>query len=57
MKQLYSTGVPVPFECAFACQVKDASEAEKALHIAFDMTRINPNREFFKLEPANVIAC
>lgn len=56
MKQLYSTGVPVPFECAFACQVKDASEVEKALHIAFDMTRINPNREFFKLEPANVIA-
>lgn len=56
MKQLYSTGVPVPFDCAFACQVKDASEVEKALHIAFDMTRINPNREFFKLEPANVIA-
>lgn len=56
MKQLYSTGVPVPFECAFACQVKDASEVEKALHFAFGMTRINPNREFFKLDPANVIA-
>jgi hypothetical protein len=56
MKQLYSTGVPVPFECAFACQVKDATEVEKALHTAFGMTRINPNREFFKLDPANVIA-
>lgn len=56
MKQLYSTGVPVPFDCAFACQVKDASEVEKALHTAFGMTRINPNREFFKLDPANVIA-
>lgn len=28
----------------------------KALHTAFGMTRINPNREFFKLDPANVIA-
>jgi hypothetical protein len=56
MKQLYSTGVPVPFDCAFACQVKDATEVEKALHTAFGMTRINPNREFFKLEPSNVIA-
>jgi len=56
MKQLYSTGVPVPFDCAFACQVKDATEVEKALHIAFGMTRINPNREFFKLDTLNVIA-
>jgi hypothetical protein len=31
MKQLYSTGVPVPYDCAFACQVKDASEVERAL--------------------------
>ena len=29
---------------------------EKALHLAFGMTRINPNREFFKLEPERVIA-
>ena len=25
MKQLYGTGVPVPFDCSFACQVKDAA--------------------------------
>ena len=56
MKQLYSTGVPVPFDCAFACKVKDATEVERALHLAFGMTRINPNREFFKLEPERVIA-
>ena len=31
MKQLFSTGVPVPFDCAFACQVNDAAEAERAL--------------------------
>ena len=45
MRQLYGTGVPVPFDCAFACQVKDATEVEKALHIAFGKNRINPNRE------------
>ncbi len=56
MKQLYSTGVPVPFDCAFACKVKDASAVEKTLHFAFGMTRINPNREFFKLEPERVVA-
>lgn len=56
MKQLYGTGVPVPFDCAFACQVKDASEVEKALHFAFGNTRINPNREFFKIEPDRIIA-
>ena len=56
MKQLYGTGVPVPFDCAFACQVKDASEVEKALHIAFGATRINPSREFFKIEPERVVA-
>lgn len=56
MKQLYSTGVPVPFDCAFACQVKDATEVEKALHFAFGNGRINPNREFFKIEPERVIA-
>lgn len=56
MKQLYGTGVPVPFDCAFACQVKDASEVEKALHFAFGASRINPNREFFKIEPERVIA-
>ncbi len=56
MKQLYGTGVPVPFDCAFACQVKDASEVEKALHFAFGNSRINPNREFFKIEPDRIIA-
>ncbi len=56
MKQLYGTGVPVPFDCAFACQVKDAAEVEKVLHFAFDNDRINPNREFFQIEPERVVA-
>ena len=56
MRQLYGTGVPVPFDCAFACQVKDAHEVERALHYAFGNIRINPNREFFKLEAERVIS-
>jgi hypothetical protein len=56
IKQLYGTGVPVPFDCAFACHVRDAAEVERALHFAFGATRINPNREFFKIEPERVVA-
>ena len=56
MRQLFSTGVPVPFDCAFACQVKDAAEVERSLHFAFGDHRINPNREFFKIEAERVIA-
>jgi len=55
-KRLYGTGVPLPFDCAFACQVKDASEVEKSLHFAFGNSRINPNREFFRIEAERVIA-
>ena len=56
MRQLYTTGVPVPFDCPFACQVEDASEVEKALHLAFGNARINPNREFFRIEAERIIA-
>lgn len=35
IKELYSTGVPVPFECQFACKVKksDCVKIEKAVAI------------------------
>lgn len=58
MKELYSTGVPLPFECKFACKVKasDCKKIEKALHIAFSPQRVNANREFFRIVPEQVIA-
>ena len=51
MRELYTTGVPVPFECKFACKVKtsDCLKIEKALHKAFDPQRVNQNREFFRI--------
>ncbi len=54
--QLYSTGVPVPFKLEFACRVPNALEVERAMHLAFGPHRINPNREFFRIEPEQAIA-
>jgi hypothetical protein len=56
MNQLYTTGVPVPFECVYAVEVKDCSRVESALHIAFGPSRINPSREFFKIDTEQAIA-
>ncbi len=56
MNQLYTTGVPVPFECIFAIEVTDCTKVESALHIAFGPNRINPNREFFKIDSEQAIA-
>ena len=56
LNELYSTGVPVPFECAFAGRVIDESKVEKAFHLAFGPYRLNPKREFFQIEPEQAIA-
>ena len=45
MKELYTTGVPVPFEV----KKTDCVKIEKALHTAFEPQRINANREFFRI--------
>jgi len=54
--QLYTTGVPVPFTIEFACKVPNAEDVERALHIAFAPNRINPKREFFRIEVTQAIA-
>jgi len=55
MRQLYSTGVPLPFTCEYAGVVKNASEVEKALHFAFGNNRLHDRREFFEIEPSQAI--
>jgi hypothetical protein len=55
MGELYSTGVPVPFECSFAGRVADVKAVERAFHIAFGPYRINPNREFFEIEDTQAV--
>lgn len=54
--QLYTTGVPVPFKIEFAARVDDIATVESALHRAFAPNRINPKREFFRLDPDQPIA-
>lgn len=51
LDQLYTTGVPVPFECYYACRVEASKGWEGRLHRAFENSRVNPKREFFELEP------
>ncbi len=55
MAQIYSTGVPVPFDCVYAASVKDPSKLEQALHNAFAPARLNPRREFFQIEVGQAI--
>ena len=56
MNELYSSGVPFQFECAYAVEVDDCSTVEKALHTAFNPNRVNPKREFFSIDPEQAIA-
>jgi hypothetical protein len=49
------TNVPLPFECVFACKVKNYRDVERIIHNAFKDTRVNPNREFFTIDPDRVI--
>lgn len=56
MKGLDTTGVPLPFECYFAAEVKDHNEVEKKLHKTFIDKRVRDSREFFRVDPEQVKA-
>lgn len=59
MSNLYTTGVPYPFECVKAVRVDNADEAkalETALHTTFDQHRVNPKREFFAISEEEATA-
>ena len=59
MSQLYTTGVPYPFQCVKAIEIADneqASQLEKALHQAFQPARVHPRREFFEIKENQVFA-
>lgn len=50
------TGVPVPFEVYYSCTVEDSRKVEKHLHDGFGDHRINPRREFFRVNPERVLS-
>ena len=49
-----NSGVPVPFECFYCCEVEDGQDVEKRLHFGLGDHRINPKREFFRINPERV---
>ena len=49
LNRLYSTGVPVPFQCELARMVSNHQAVESVLHTAFDHARVNQQREFFEV--------
>jgi hypothetical protein len=55
MKGLYTTGVPLPFDCVYACIVGDNEDVERIMHDKFAKQRLNPHREFFKIKPLQAL--
>ena len=51
LNELYSTGVPFPFELHYAMKVTDVKSTEKMLHQIFSVHRENMDREFFRMDP------
>lgn len=48
---LYTTGVPLPFKVYAKLRVKSPKRVETKLHRRFEKNRLNPNREFFQVQP------
>ncbi len=53
--QLYTTGVPLPFDVEYSAKVPRAKDIEAALHNAFRDSRVNPKREFFEIQADQAI--
>lgn len=56
IRSLDTTGVPLPFECFYACTVRDSQFAEQQLHNTFMDHRVRSTREFFEVSPDRVVA-
>ncbi len=56
IRSLDTTGTPLPFECFYACTVKDAQFVERQLHDAFLDHRIRSSREFFEISPERAVS-
>lgn len=48
--EIDGTGVPFPFEVEFECLFEDCVQGESRVHKDLDRFRINPRREFFKVD-------
>ena len=56
VRALFGTGVPLPFEIFYACEVSDCRLVERHMHDAFGDHRVSKSREFFRIAPERVKA-
>lgn len=56
MKELFSTGVPYPFDCIEAVRIDDHKKVESLLHRVFEPDRYYEGREFFEVSVEQVQA-
>lgn len=56
IRSLDTTGVPLPFECFYACTVSSADFVERQLHDAFLDHRVRSSREFFEISPERAVS-
>jgi hypothetical protein len=56
MKNLHSTGVPLPFQCFYAARVANAFKVEQAIFEDFGDFRVSKAREFLQIAPHRVRA-
>lgn len=47
LKELFTTAVVLPYDCAYACTVDDNTAVEKEMHELFSKDRIYIGREYF----------
>jgi hypothetical protein len=51
MRELDTTGLPLPFECFYAARVANMDFVERKQHDAFSDNRVRTRREFFRVDP------
>lgn len=56
IRQLDTTGIPLPFRCFYAAEVNDGAKVEERLHEAFGDARVRERREFFRVSAHRVKA-
>ena len=49
LKELFNTSLPFPFKCEYLGSVNNIEDTEILIHQFFGYYRLNPNREFFKI--------
>lgn len=55
MRQLDTTGMPLPFRLHACVEIDNAQQLERLAHDLFAVQRARPNREFFILEPETAV--